>query len=177
MESIFFLGASHHILVLTVLVFCCPLLILNEVKKIHEFPNTKSTVIIFFLENHRFLILHVLNFTNYSNMIYIIQYNYLSIKYLRPQKLHRNGFPPWCKSMCCFKLAGVKNFLLHIWHRLHPFALLAGSLLFGEFECVDGWEFNERTGDRGKDLLRKTTPPKDPRMCLVTFPLPTAILV
>ena len=103
--------------------------------------------------------------------------NFFSINYLRPQKLHRNGFPPWCNSMCCFKLAGVRNFLLHIWHRLHPFALLAGSLLFGEVVCVEGWEFNERTGERGKDLLRKTTPPKDPRMCLVTFPLPTAILV
>ena len=55
-----------------------------------------------------------IKFNEISNITHVIQYNFLSIRYLRPQKLHRNGFPPWCKSMCCFKLAGVKNFLLHI---------------------------------------------------------------
>ena len=65
--------------------------------------------------------------------------------------------------------------------RLQPFALTPVFVtLFRVTACCVELELEDRTelceDDCGIDLLRNTTPPNEPRIVLVTLPLPTEIL-
>ena len=92
-------------------------------------------------------------------------------------KVASERFSSLVQSICCFKFAGVRNFLLQMWHRLHPFALTTFFVTFFVIVRVSGELLVVgRAGDWGKDLLRNTTPPNEPRIFLVTLPLPTDIL-
>ena len=69
-----------------------------------------------------------------------------------------------------------------MWQRLQPFAetpvFVTRLIVKVSGEVLEiGARTNFDEGDWGNDLLRNTTPPNDPRMFFVTFPLPTAILL